>query len=383
MRRLASCAAAALTLVLAGCGSASGSAPGPAPQATAAGAPLLATSLVTAAGTWAVAVMGGSAATHDNFWQLFVRPAGSTAWRLVTPPGVADNGGLVVAGTGGQSLITAFRPSQYLTFTPLTVTRDGGRAWSPAGPLSGGLANVPDALAAEPGTGQLLALLTSGTVEVAAPGYARWHRLASGHTLASTPAGRRCGLRAVTAVTSTAAGLPLVGASCGRPGVAGIFAARSGTWQAVGPVLAGARGRGPVAVLRLAQTGKVTAALLQAGSGPGPSLFAAWSGDGGGHWMLSAPLRPGAKLTGASFGPAGTMVLNGTTAAVATSAAGTWRPLPAVPAGTATVTAGPAGGFDALAVHQARLTVWRLAPGAAAWRAVQVIRVPIQYGSSS
>ena len=146
--------------------------------------------------------MGGSAATHDNFWQLFVRPAGSTAWRLVTPPGVADNGGLVVAGTGGQSLITAFRPSQYLTFTPLTVTRDGGRAWSPAGPLSGGLANVPDALAAEPGTGQLLALLTSGTVEVAAPGYARWHRLASGH-LASTPAGPRCGLRAVTAVTST------------------------------------------------------------------------------------------------------------------------------------------------------------------------------------
>jgi hypothetical protein len=383
VRRLASCAAAVLALVLAGCGSAIGSPPGPAPQVTAAGAPLLATSLVTAAGTWAVALMGGSAATHNNFWQLFVRPAGSTAWRLVTPAGVADNGGLVVAGAGGQSLITAFRPSQYLTFTPLTVTRDGGRAWSPAGPLSGGLANVPDALSAEPGTGQLLALLTSGSVEVAAPGYARWHRLASRQTLASTPAGRRCGLRAVTAVTSAAPGLPLLGARCGHPGVAGIFAARSGTWQAVGPVLAGGRGREPVTVLRLAQTGMVTTALLQAGSGPGASLFAAWSGDAGGHWTLSAPLRPGTKMTAASFGPAGTIVLNGTTAAVTTSTAGTWRSLPAVPAGTATVTAGPAGAFDALAVHRARLTVWQLAAGAAVWRAVQVINVPIQYGSSS
>jgi hypothetical protein len=383
VRRLASCAAAVLALVLAGCGSASSSAPGPAPQATAAGAPLLATSLVTAAGTWAVAVMGGAAATHDNFWQLFVRPAGSTAWRLVTPPGVAANGGLVVAGTGGQSLITAFRPSQYLTFTPLTVTRDGGGAWSAAGPLSGSLANVPDALAAEPGTGQLLALLTSGTVEMAGPGYARWHRLASRHALASTPAGRRCGPRAVTAVTSTASGQPLLGARCAHPGVAGIFAARSGTLHAAGPDLTSALAREPVTVVRLTQRGNLTTALLQAGTGPSASLLAAWSGDGGGHWTLSAPLRTGSKLTGVSFGPAWTVVLNGTTATVTTSAAGTWRALPAVPAGTATVTAGPAGGFDALAVHRARLTVWRLAAGARAWRAAQVISVPIQYGSSS
>ena len=44
--------------------------------------------------------MGGSAADHNNFWQLFVRPAGTGSWRLVTPPGVATNGGLVVASPG-------------------------------------------------------------------------------------------------------------------------------------------------------------------------------------------------------------------------------------------------------------------------------------------
>ncbi len=55
--------------------------------------------------------MGGSAASHNNFWQLFVRPAGSAEWKLVTPPGVADNGGLVTADVGAQSLITGI-PAQ-------------------------------------------------------------------------------------------------------------------------------------------------------------------------------------------------------------------------------------------------------------------------------
>ena len=83
----------------------------------------------------------------NNFWQLFVRPAGSRGWKLVTPRGTADNGGLVLAAGAGPSLITGFRPSQYLTYTPLTSTADGGQAWSSTGPLDGTLANVPDALA--------------------------------------------------------------------------------------------------------------------------------------------------------------------------------------------------------------------------------------------
>ena len=56
-----------LALVCAGCGSA-------------ARPPSLATSLVTVTGTWAVAVLGGTAAQHNNFWQLFVRPAATGRW---------------------------------------------------------------------------------------------------------------------------------------------------------------------------------------------------------------------------------------------------------------------------------------------------------------
>ena len=79
--RLAIAVALAGALLAAGCGSAAPASPAPAARA----APPLATSLVTAAGAWAVAVMGGSSAQYNNFWQLFVRPAGSTRWTPLLP----------------------------------------------------------------------------------------------------------------------------------------------------------------------------------------------------------------------------------------------------------------------------------------------------------
>jgi hypothetical protein len=374
--------AAALT---AGCGTAVSSGPGPAAEAAPAGAPFLATSLVTPAGSWAIAVMGGSVATHNNFWQLFARPAGSTGWKLVTPPGVADNGGLVAAGASGRSLITGIRPSQYLTYTPLTTTRDGGQAWSPAGPLDATLGNAPDALAAAPGTGRLLALLTNGTVKVAAPGYTRWTTLATQRSLATTPAGRRCGLTALTAGAFTPSGTPLLAGRCSRPGTVGIFATKNGTWQAAGPALPATLDHQHTTVLRLTRTSNGNVALLEAGTGPDASLLAAWSAGNGGHWALSPVVRlHGGELTSASFGSGGAaaLVLTGNRAETIIGAGAAWRSLPALPAGTATLAPGPSGGFDALAVHRTRLTIWQLGPGTTAWQATQAMNVPVQFGSS-
>ena len=79
------------------------------------------------------------------------RPA-ANRWKLVTPPGTADNGGLVLAA-GGPEMITAFRPSQDLTYTPLTQTSDGGQGWSrpqPAGRAAGQHPERPR----QPATGQ-------------------------------------------------------------------------------------------------------------------------------------------------------------------------------------------------------------------------------------
>jgi hypothetical protein len=376
--------ALAAAALMAGCGSAAPAAPGPAAQAPPGGAPFLATSQVTAAGTWAVAVMGGPAASHNNFWQLFARPAGSTRWKLVTPPGVPDNGGLVVADAGGQSLITGFRPSQYLTYTPLTATSNGGQAWSPAGPLDAALADVPDALAAAPGSGHLLALTASGAAKLAAPGYTSWNTLASQQTLASTPAGRRCGLDSLTAAAFTPSGAPLLAGTCSHPGTAGIFADLNGTWQAAGPAMPATLARQNITVPRLTRTADRLVAMLAAGTGPATTLIAAWSADDGSHWTLSPPLRLNrAALASVSFGPGGTAaILTGGHGEMIASAGHQWQLLPALPPGTATLAPGPGGTTDALAAHRTTLTIWQHPPGGTGWTKAQVISVPIQFGSS-
>jgi len=365
----------------AGCGSASHQ---PAAATAPVQPPSLATSLVTTTGTWAVAVMGGSAAEHNNFWQLFVRPAATGKWRLATPPGVASNGGLVLASPGAGSVVAGFRPSQDLSYSPLATSHDNGTAWTP-GLLDAALANVPDALAAAPGGSHLLALLASGQAELSGPRGAGWAKLATRQTLAASPAGRTCGLGSPTAAAFSPSGVPLLAGSCTHPGTVGIFGHASGTWRLAGPTLPATYAHQDISVLRLTTTAGTTTALLAAGTGSAAHLLAAFSTGGGNHWALSPPLQlRGAKVTSASSGPGGTVavVLTGNLAQEITGPAGAWRPLPALPPGTATLAPGPAGGWDALAVHGAKLAIWRLPRGGAAWAATQTINVPIVFGSS-
>jgi hypothetical protein len=370
----------AVSILVAGCGSGA-----PTPSTPAFGTPpSLATAAGTTAGTWAVAVMGGAAAQHNNFWQLFARPADSATWRLVTPPGVASNGGLVIAPAGGRSLTAGFRPTQGLVFTPLALTGDGGSTWS-AGVLDAALANVPDALAAAPATGRLLALLTDGTAEVSGPG-ATWTRLVTQSSLAASAATARCGLQQLTAAAFTSAGVALLAGACAHPGFAGIFSDTGGGWHPTGPAMPAALARQPVTVLRLTTTPGGVVALLQAGTGPAASLLAAWSADGGGHWELSPPYRlGGAGVSAASFGPSGavSIVLSGNRGVTIAGAAGPWQALPSLPPGTATLAAGRGSALDALAVRSATLTVWQTVPGGTAWTQIQTMKVDIRFGSSA
>lgn len=379
----AAVAAAAAGMLAAGCGGAA-TAPHPSTGARVSAVPLD-TSVASPAGTWATVVMGGSAAQYNNFWQLLIRPAGAAAWKVVTPPGTADNGGLVLAAGAGQSAVTAFRPSQYLTYTPLTETSNGGKAWSALSPLDAALASTPGALAMRPGGG-LLSLTAAGTVEQAGASSGAWKTLATANTVAATPAGRLCALRGLTAAAYGPTGVPLLAGACSRPGTAGIFAEQNGTWQAAGPALPAALAGQDITVLQLVSTGSQMVALMQVGSGHSASLLAAWSGAEATRWTVSPPYRlGGAGLASASFGSAGTaaVITTGGIAAVITSAAGPWHSLPALPSGTATLAPGTGGQADALAVRNSTLTVWQLAPGGTAWTKMQVIAVPIQYGSSA
>lgn len=362
-------------ILTAGCGTAgSGS---PAATVVSATTSPLATSMTAGNGSWAVLVMGGSAADDNNFWQLYNLPAGGTKWSLVTPPAVADNGGLVLApDTGGTSqLRVAFRPSQDLVFTPLTSTSDNGHTWNP-GLLYAGIAAVPDALAARGKS--MLALLADGTIDRSATSGASWTALARSRVVATAAAGRRCQVTAVTGVSLTPSGVPLVGAACAKSGSTGIFDYVHGSWQATGPVIPGR----PVRVLRLTATSAGNAALIGTGTG---RLFAAWSSDGT-RWTVSPPVQEdGAQVRASGTGPDGSVwVLLSDGRAVTVSGPGAaWRDLPDPPAGTSVLAALPGGALDALAVAGAKLTVFRLTGPTGAWTQTQVIQVPIQYGSSS
>jgi hypothetical protein len=93
----------------------------------------------------------------------------------------------------------------------------------------------------------------------------------------------------------------------------------------------------------------------------------------------------GAALTSASFGPgaATAIITSAHRGQITTGARPGWLPLPPLPPGTATLAPGPGGAADALAVRGGTLTIWHYAPGGSTWAKIQVISVPIPYGSSS
>ena len=362
--------------------------------------------------SWAVIDMGGSGAKLENFWQLFARPAltgpartaSAARWSLATPPGVADNGGLVAAPLDGPALVTGFNPSQDLTFSPLATTRDGGARWAP-GLLPAGLAAVPSALAAGPG-GRLIALTDRGLADITAAGGAGWTRLASLASLAATPAARSCGLSSLTAAAFSPAGVPLLAGQCAAPGVAGIFAFSGGSWHRAGPALPAALAQRRVSVLRLTAAGRSTIALLTATAPDGAaSLIAGWAAAGG-RWALSAPLPlDGARIlstaTGTAFGAypalaatvahpraasAAGVILSTGRGETITDQQGHWQLLPALPPHATALVLGPGRQLSVLAASGSILTSWRPAARAAsggfAWTRTQTVRVPVPYGSS-
>jgi hypothetical protein len=340
----------------------------------------LSTSLATAQGTWAITVMGGPAGSENDFWQLFLRPAGASRWSLVTPQGVADNGGLVAAGIS-TSLVLGFRPSQNLSFSPLATSTDAGRNWTP-GLLDAGLADTPGAIAVDP-SGRILALWQDGSIAAAATAGAaaagQWSPLTTRNALAASAPGRECGLQGLSALSFGRNGTPMAAGSCARPGVAGVFTDTGGMWRSAGLVVPAKFGGDQVQVLGLASLTGGNVALVRARD----SVLAAWSD--GTRWTVSAPVTgigsAAVLASGSGPGESAWLLLSGGRAETISGPGGSWRALPPVPRRTATLAPGPGGSCDALAVSGSTLTVWRLTT--TAWAKVQLINVPIEYGSSS
>jgi hypothetical protein len=342
----------------------------------------LTTSSVTTT-TWATLAMGHLDDPLNTFWQLLT--LSGSRWRLATPPGVASNGGLVVA-TASTSVLAGFGASQALQFSPLARMANQGSSWQ-AGVLPGSLSLVPDALAQ--GSGESLALLrTAGGKVVASTGdLSTWATVITASALRRQSGLATCQLRSLTAVTVNVHGGTLVGASCAQGGRAGLFTPSSDGWTSVGPGVPG-RSSGPTEVVRLDQTAAGTTALVSAGSGATTRLYAMWSTNGLSPWTVSTGLPlDGASLLSSGVTTAGGFLVLTRRGSAAPSASvlgltgSRWKSLPPLPTGTTSVTAGPGGSYDALVPVQSTLSVYQL--GSTGWARVQTLQVDIPYGSSS
>lgn len=380
--RRTGCAAAiivALMLAAAGCGTA-GQHAAARPPALAASLSL-ATSMQAQGATWATVVAGGPAASHDNFWQLLVQPSPGRPWRLVTPPGVASNGGFVIAASGARSLLAGFRPSQHLAFTPLAATTDAGATWSP-GVIDAGVAPEPGALAAEPGTTRLLALLADGSVRLGSR-HGNWTTIGTLRSVAATPAGRHCGLASLTAVAFAIDGDPLLAGTCARAGITGIFAFSGGTWRPAGPTMPPAVAGQQISVLAMQTWPSHSQVLIQAGSGSAGKLIESWPVRGG--WALSQSIAlHGTHVLSASASVAGGIgvVLSGRVGLVLAGPSASWQRLPELPRSTQTLAIGPGNLIQALTSQRSTVTIWIRNRQMDRWTRIEAMKIPLQLGSS-
>ena len=343
--------------------------------------------------------MGHLADPANTFYELFDRSAGSPTWTLSTPPGVADNGGLVVGPSSGGVVTAGFLPSADLTFSVLATRAPGASQWSPA-ELPGTLAAEPDGLATGP-AGQTAAVLSStGTPVLAAgPGATTWHRLVSAAELTEATGG--CRVTRVSAVAVTTSGLPVVGARCTGADV-GLFEPASpatasspdlpapGRWVRVGPSL-GSSGVTATTVLRLQDDGPGVAGLVETSGAGRSSVVAVWD-PAGGTATISAPLTVPtgwtvqATATGGNAGPGLAVLLRGPAASdvrltTVAGPGGAWSSPGPPPAGTSAV-ATVGDEVDAFVPAGAELRIWA-ATGSGPWHRTADLIVPIQYGSSS
>ncbi len=268
------------------------------------------TALVQGGVTWLVMPMGHLSDLLNTFWQLFVRTPTDGGWVAVTPPGVADNGGLVITAGPDGGLLAGFLSNRDLTFSPLSLTTDGGQKWT-AVYFPQGLIAVPDALGGT--TGTTVGLGRSGQGSLLETGadlssLSSWRPTLTAARLRRSAAGARCGVDRLTATAVAPDGAPLLGAACSHRGVVGLFDVAAGGVKAVAFPVSSTLTGATVSVLRLVGTTSGTAVLLGARERTGRTvLVAGWLSPSGPPVGPSAPLElpAGAKLLASGTTPGG------------------------------------------------------------------------------
>jgi hypothetical protein len=365
-------AALFLAITLAGCASASS--PGqqqPLP---------LAASTASANGAWVVAHVGAPSG-EESFWELLRQAPHGTHWKLITPAGVQDSGGLTLATTPA-SVVAGFIISNNLRFSPLATSRNEGRVWRPS-VLPAGLLPGPDSVAVT-SEGTILALLAGshGEVQRLSIAGSQSSLVVSAAMLAHSAPG--CTLLAITGLTLTPREQPIVGGPCRQPGAVGIYTYKAGRWRRAAPSLPPNVQRDHVQLLRLTRASPAALlALIVTHAPTQQAVIAAWSDDGGTRWSESQPLKleDGERLFSTGVGPGRqTVVLTesrrGDGLWISGGPSSPWRSLPTPPAGTTTVVLHSDGDIEAFQAEKTTLVAWQLELTHPRWSPGGTIHVP-------
>jgi hypothetical protein len=360
--------------------------------------PPLGSVAVDGAGLTAAVAMGDLSSPADTFWQLLYRPDRSGRWTLLTPPGTATNGGVVVAPSDGGAVTTGVLASLKLTFSPLASTSNLGGDWTTA-VLPGPLAAAPSTLALD--GARVLALLGTDRGEIvesrSALAASSWTTVVDAATLRQV-AGSRCSVVALTALAVVNATV-IAGARCATHRGAGsttspvsgsmpLFARIDGAWVTVGPTLPGSS-----EVLRLAPVPGGLVAIVEYRQGSAAVVEVLRLADG-----LRTVDELGAWPVGAGAVVSSTVDRAGVTTVVVRPPHGACeaevfglpdaRAFPgrvgayvALPPGACVLVWG-ASGVQALRVEGSTLVVYGVGR-THRWEVVQRLDVPIQFGSSS
>jgi hypothetical protein len=337
--------------------------------------------------------MGTTQGSDNLFWELFNYRDSEKRWVLVTPPGIADNGGLIASASGADDELVGFGTTRLLAFSPLAATSDDGSSWSPGG-LGEGLVNLPGALAAGAGSSGAALVEHGGLDQVLrrSGSLTSWSSIATTKSLAKlAPTCRAISPNAVDVPSPSAV---LVGAGCGDAGVFPLFIWSTGSWSLVKVAASSAWAHESTQVLRLengqATGGAVAEGLVAGEDGSSRAIAAIWAGSAGSPWPASPSLAiaSGSAVVASGAGPGLTqfVVIRSHDSLVADEIAGPgkqWQPSAQLPARSATIAIEPNGTLDALSVSDSTLTVWHAARVGASFSKAQTIHVPIQYGSSS
>lgn len=328
--------------------------------------------------TVASVAMGHLHNPANTFWQLLTQ-RGAGRWTLVTPPGVATNGGIAVSMPTEDDLVVAVLPSLLLRFTALARSSNGGRSWS-SGIYGARIATLPDAIGGGPNGSSVAVTSGRAGAVVTSRGLSGWAELATRSSIAASAGG--CPLRSLTAVT-VGAGSVVVAGRC-ETAVAPIAQRVASRWKLVGPTLGVAAN---VDVLRLVGTETGAVCIAIEGSGSSRTVLALSSSDGFATWHVARRGLGAAQVTASAVAADGDVAVlvsprRGADEAYAiTRPMGEWTRLPAPPHDVALLTVNGSGTVEALAVDGSVLTVY--AARTHRWAPVQQLFVPIQYGSSS